>query len=267
MASPQRPPFRATLRSNQRLVATFLMIPRIEVIELLGSAHFDAVIIDLEHGPIGIADLPALTSAAHGAGLHAVARLRTGDSIEVSSALDCGVDAVMVPHVSSPTDAAAAVRYARFPPEGDRSVNPYVRGLGYDGEDPSSLGLVNQRIGVIGMVEGSAGLDNLPSILQTDGLDAIFIGPVDLSASLGHPGQPEHPEVVARMRSILLSAADHGVATGVYAPTSVAAERWLELGVSLVAVSADVSMLHDAFRSMRLSLHEDREPSARLDTR
>jgi 2-keto-3-deoxy-L-rhamnonate aldolase RhmA len=239
------------LRSNTKMLATFLMIPRIEVVELLGLAGFDGVIIDMEHGPVGIGDLPTLVSAGHGAGLHSIVRLRSGDSIDISSALDAGVDAVMVPHVSSHSEAKAVVSYARFPPEGERSLNPYVRGMGYHGEDPARLSVVNSMAAVIAMVEGSAGLENLPAILDTDGLDAVFVGPVDLSASLGHPGQPEHPVVVEKMKSILESASLKGVATGVYAPTSQAAERWLDLGVSLVAVSADLSMVHHAFRSMR----------------
>jgi 2-keto-3-deoxy-L-rhamnonate aldolase RhmA len=239
------------LGPNAGLLATFLLIPRIEVVELLGLAGFDAVIIDLEHGPIGIADLPALVAAAHGAGVRTIARLRGGASIDISSALDSGVDGVMVPHVSSQSDAEAAVRFARFPPDGDRSLNPYVRGIGYDGEDPASLSVANSSAAVIGMVEGSAGWENLSSILDTDGLDAIFIGPVDLSGSLGHPGQPEHPEVVDRMKEIVNSAASKTVATGVYAPTSKAAERWLAMGASLVAVSADISMLHQALRTMQ----------------
>jgi 4-hydroxy-2-oxoheptanedioate aldolase len=238
-------------RSRERIVATFVMIPRVEVIEMLAVAGFDAVVMDLEHGPMGIAEMVPLASAADGAGLLSIARLGDGSPLSIGSALDAGFDGVMVPHVSSGVEAVGAVRAARLPPEGSRSLNPYARGNRYGAIEPSALDAVNARAAVIGMVEGEGAIDELDGILASPGLDAVFVGPVDLSGAMGLPGQIDHPRVVAEIESIFSRSSEAGVAAGVYASTPESANRWFEAGAILVAVSADIAMSVEAFKSVR----------------
>ena len=246
---------RAILRTRTPTVATFVMLPRIEIVEMLGLAGFDAVVLDLEHGPIGVGDLTGLAAASRAVGIHAIARLPEGRPATIAAALDAGVDGVMVPHVSSGEVARDAVRASRFPPDGQRSLNPYVRGTAYDGSTSEAIISVNDANAVICMVEGTDGLADLDSVLSTDGLDAVFIGPVDLSAALGHPGQPDHPQVLLEIESIFSRAADAGVACGVYAPSPDRASTWFDFGATLVAVSADAAMVLDAFRAIRGSVN------------
>lgn len=242
---------RAWFRERRRVVSTFLMLPKVEIVEMLGAAGFDAVIIDLEHGAISPVDLPVLAAVARGAGVASIARLAEGTPAAVGLALDCGVDAVMVPHIASPSDAEEAVRSARFAPEGDRSLNPYTRGNRYGVGEGATLEVLNQRAAVVAMVEGAAALEQLDSILGVEGVDAIFVGPMDLSGALGHPGQPDHPEVIATIEMIFGHVAQSGRAAGLYVSNPEGAAHWLDLGASFVAVSADIAMAYSAFEVTR----------------
>ena len=223
---------------------------------MLGRAGFDAVIIDMEHGPITASDLPALAAAARGAGVHAIARVADRSPASIGVALDCGVDGVLVPHVSSVEEAHELVSAGRYPPHGERSLNPYVRGLGYGEDVDHGLSAVDDRIALLAMLEGMDAVGLLDSICAVPGLDGVFVGPVDLSASLGHLGEPEHPLVVEAVEEALRRARQAGTSPGVYAPTGAAAARWLDAGASLVAVSADAAMTLRAFSAMRASVAE-----------
>jgi 4-hydroxy-2-oxoheptanedioate aldolase len=223
---------RSRLANRQSVVATFVMVPRVEVVEMLAVAGYEAVVIDLEHGPIGVADLPALGAFARAAGIQSIARVGELRASTIASALDAGFDGVMVPHISSAAAAASVVQAARFPPDGHRSLNPYVRGASYDATTPDRLAGFDGHAAVIGMLEGRDGLD-------------------ELSGELGHPGQPEHPDVVDAVRYVFSRCAAAGMATGVYAPTPQRANEWFERGASLVAVSADAAMMLEGFRAVR----------------
>ena len=244
---------REALGSN-RLLATFLLIPRVEIVEMIGLAGFDAVIVDLEHGPIGIPDIPALAAGARGAGLHTIVRVGHDSPATIGAVLDCGVDGLLVPHVSSVADARAIVEAGRFPPHGGRSLNPYVRGVRYGQEVEDGLQGFEDPVALIALLEGAQAMEDFEEIASVPGLDGVFIGPVDLSGSLGHPGQPEHPAVVDAVRHAFLQARTAGCHAAVYAPTAEAAARWFEAGAALVAVSADAAMIRRAFASMHASV-------------
>ena len=230
------------------LLATFVIVPRIEIVELAAAAGYDAVVLDQEHGPISIDSLPALIAAARGAGLACIVRVPECRAKQIESALDAGADGVLVPHVSSADAAAEAVGATRFAPEGRRGANPYVRAAGFSG-DPAFYGSSNARCACLAMVEGRAAVEALDEILATPGLDGIFVGPVDLSLSLGYHGQPEHPAVVEAVGDLVERGHDRGVATAVFAPTPAAARRWLDLGVRLVGLSVDTAAILAGFRA------------------
>jgi 2-keto-3-deoxy-L-rhamnonate aldolase RhmA len=237
-------------------VTTFLLIPRVEIVEMVGGAGFDGVVLDLEHGPLVAADLPGLAAAARAADVYAIARVAERSPAGIAAALDAGVDGVLVPHVGSADDARAVVSAGRFPPRGERSLNPYVRGLGYGQELDGGLAAVDDGIAILVMLEGADAVDDLESICAVPDLDGVFVGPVDLSASLGHPGDPEHPVVVDAVREMFRRTRTVGAHAGVYAPSAEAAARWLDAGASLVAVSADVAMALRAFAGMRAAVSE-----------
>jgi 4-hydroxy-2-oxoheptanedioate aldolase len=238
---------RALLRRRERLLATFLMLPRVEIVEMLAGAGFDAVVVDLEHAPIESDQLPALAAAGRGAGIAVIARLGSSEPAGIAKVLDTGVDGLLVPHVGSARAAADVVSAARYPPDGTRSLNPYVRATRYDRGPAAGKDGANAWSAVIAMLEGADAIAELDGICDVAGLDGVFVGPVDLSAALGVPGDPEHPSVVEAVTGVLARARSHDVATGLYAPTPEAAARWFGQGASLVALSADIAMASASF--------------------
>jgi 2-keto-3-deoxy-L-rhamnonate aldolase RhmA len=245
---------RARLRSGGPLAATFVMIPRIEIVEMAAGAGFDAVVCDLEHGPMAVEDLPGLHAAARAAGAYSLARIASSRPVEISRALDMGVDGVIVPHVGSRQAAEQVATAGRFPPAGARSLNPYVRGVGYGLRTGDQTGEANERSALIVMIEGDDALGAVDEIAAVPEIDALFVGPIDLAGSLGFPGQPEHPDVIATIRDLIRRLAQRGTAIGIYAPTAEAARRWLSEGASLVVASADNAMTMRAFAAMRTAI-------------
>lgn len=255
-APPVRPSLRRALAETESgLVASFVLVPRVEIVESLAYAGFDGVVIDLEHGPITVAELPALVAAGHGAGTFVLARVPEDSAGILGIVLDTGVDGVVLPHVSSVEDARAAVDLGRYPPDGSRSLNPYIRAAHYSADDSFTRD-ANDATAIMVMIEGKDGIAALPDIAGVEGIDAVFVGPVDLSASLGLPGQPEHPVVVERVAETLRIAADLGVGTAIYCPTPTAANRWLQNGARLAVLSADMAMASHGFRDYLRELNE-----------
>jgi 4-hydroxy-2-oxoheptanedioate aldolase len=244
------------------LVVTFVLVPRIEVIELLAGAGFDGVVLDLEHGPYSVESLPPLVAASRSADVACLVRVAENHAQQIGAVLDIGADGVVVPHVQSEASAAAVVAAARFAPEGGRGANPYVRAARYSA-NAAYLTTANASTVAIGMVEGKEGLEAIESILGVKGLDAILLGPVDMSMALGVPGLPEHPTVVGSIAGIVERAHARGVATGVFAPTTEAAARWLALGVRFVALSVDTALMLAGFRDALAALRAlTSEPAA-----
>lgn len=248
-------------QEGRSLLATFVLIPRIEIVELVGIAGFDVVVLDLEHGPYGIESLSPLVAAAHGVGLQCVVRVSRLDASEIGSALDCGADGVLVPHVSSRAEAEEAVRAARFPPEGNRGANPYVRAAAYSARS-GFLTEANSSAACLALVEGRAGMASIDEIVAVPGLDGVFIGPVDLSAELGVPGETDSPIVQEAVRDLVSRASARGVATSVFADKAESARRWLELGVRMVTFSVDTALTFRAFREAVGALRVDGDPPA-----
>lgn len=240
---------RARLRREEPLLTAFVIVPRVEMVEIAAEAGFDAVVLDQEHGPGATDQLIPLLAAARAAGIHAIVRVPENRAIAIGSVLDAGADGVLVPHVSSPAGARAAVAAARFAPEGSRGVNPAVRAGRYGADTPSYLAGANGGAAVLGMIEGLEAVEAAKEIVATEGLDGVFLGPFDLSAALGIPGQTASEEVVGRIRTVVGHATDAGIASAVFAPTAEAARSWIELGVRLVALGIDTRLALDGFRA------------------
>jgi 2-keto-3-deoxy-L-rhamnonate aldolase RhmA len=240
---------RGAMAARRQLLTTFLMTPHIEFVEMLALAGFDGVLLDLEHGVIGLGDVSTLVATAHGRGIFCIARMAGVDPAETGRVLDCGVDGLVLPHVATAREAAGVVSAGRYPPIGERSLNPYVRGLDYGMAAGSATDAANDRIALIPMIEGRAGLDQLDPIATTPGIDGIFVGPVDLAASLGFPGLPEDPQVIAAVDGIFRRVSDLNVPLAAYAPTPAAASRWFSQGAALIALSTETALSADAFRA------------------
>ena len=217
---------------------------------MVGLAGFDFIILDMEHGPYGIQALGPLILAARSRNLVPIARVRSNDPALVGAALDAGASGVLVPQISSAAAARDLVAAARFAPLGRRGLNPWVRAADYSA-GPEWLEQTNRDTAVVAMIEGKEGIEALPAIMDVEGLDGIFLGPVDLSVSMGLGMQPEHPKVVEAVAEVVRAAEGKGKSTAVFAPTAEAVQRWLARGVQCVAVSEDTAVIAAALRELR----------------
>lgn len=252
MTDDARPPvsLRQRLRDGPALVGTFSIVAAPEVVEIIGLAGFDVVVLDMEHGSYGIENVGAHILAARAGGrLAPVVRVRSNDAPVIGAVLDAGAAGVIVPHVQSAADATAAVRAARFPPEGDRGAHPWVRAVGY-GATAGWQQRANDQVAVVVMVEGRDGVAALDEILATPGVDAVFIGPVDLATSLGLAGDLEHPDIVAAVADVIARARTAGVAAAVFSATVEGARRWRQAGARLITVGVDTQIALGAFRAV-----------------
>lgn len=241
------PALRERLRSGVPLIATFSIIPSVEVVELVGLAGFDAVVLDIEHGAHGSEALGPLILAARARGIYPLVRVRSSDPTGIAAALDAGAAGVIVPQIGSLAEAERAVRAARFAPDGNRGANPFVRAADYSGR-LEWFAEANRDVAVLLMIEGLGGLEAAEQIVALPHLDGIFIGPIDLSHALGVPGETGHAGVVAAIRSVIAACGTCGVTAGIFAGTPEAARRWIGEGVTLVAVGADAAYLRAALQ-------------------
>ncbi len=243
------PALRERLRDGRPLLATFSIIPAVEVVELVGLAGFDAIILDLEHGAHGSEALGPLILAAKARDIYPLVRVRSSEPTEIAAALDAGAAGVIVPQIGSLAEAERAVKAARFAPDGNRGANPFVRAAGYSGR-LEWFAEANRDTAILLMIEGQGALAAVDQIAALPNLDGIFIGPMDLSHALGVPGEMGHPKVAEAIRSVIAACKARGITAGIFAGTPEAAKRWIGEGVSLTGVSADTVTFLRALQSL-----------------
>lgn len=248
---------RQALAAKEVLYGTWVQTPSAEVVEILGWSGWDFVILDLEHGPYGPEGLPHLIRAAEASETAPFVRVPLSAPHEVGKALDLGAAGIVIPGVRSADDGAAAVRLTRFPPKGSRGSSPSTRQLHYSAVPFASLTEKDapQPLMVL-QVEARLATSDLGSILAIEGLDVVFIGPYDLSTSLGLPGQFDHPKVREAISEIVDRAGERGVAVGIWVPDAPSARFWVDHGVRFVTVSNNELLLFKASSDLRHSLEK-----------
>ena len=228
-------------------IGTFLNLGSALVTELCAMAGFDWLLADLEHGAGGEEALvgQVLAAAAHDVPL--LVRVESVERIRVGRVLDLGVAGVMIPRVEDASQAARVARWARYPPDGERGVATYNRACGF-GARPEALLTANDRVAVVLQIETSGALADVEEIAATPGVDALFVGPRDLSQALGVPGDFDAPVYREAIDRVAAAAAAHGIAAGILARDREAADRYAALGYRLLAVGSDAGFLMEGAR-------------------
>jgi 2-keto-3-deoxy-L-rhamnonate aldolase RhmA len=182
-----------------------LMFPSPQIVEMLGYAGFDWVLLDCEHGSLSPADVEVMAIAAAAAGITPIARPRTNSAVDIQTVMDRGVQGVQVPHVNTAEDARRAVDAVKFGPTSLRSLAAGTRPdrWGFGGKMADFAQAANADSLVCVQFEHPRALENIDSILQVEGVDVFFIGPSDLSQAMGHPGNPAAPPVAAAIDAAL----------------------------------------------------------------
>lgn len=219
-------------------------------IETIGYAGMDYVIIDLEHGPNSVQSVQNLIRGAQVAGLMPIVRVKESCSSVMGEVLDIGAGGIQVPQIGTKEEAEAVIKRTKFSPVGERGVCRFVRAANYSSKDRFEYFKEANEAVTILQIEGQAGIDNLDDIISVRGIDAIFIGPYDLSQSLGVAGQIDHPLVEAKMLEIVKKCAEVGVTVGTFVDTIESARKWKKLGVKYISYSVDVGIFYDATRSI-----------------
>ncbi len=246
---------RERLRQSSPMLALFCLMPSTEMVEHVALAGFDAVILDMEHGPLDIGTVRLQVLAAAARGIKCIVRVAANEPALIGAALDIGADGILVPQVSSVEEARRAVSAARFAPQGQRGANPWVRAADY-GAELDWYEETNERIAVLVMIEGSAGAQAATDILKVPGLDGVFLGPVDFSHALGIPGQVDHPLIIEKFREIVAMAQQEKVACAVFAATALRCRTWIAKGMRLVAFGCDSDHVNTALRTARQSVQD-----------
>jgi 4-hydroxy-2-oxoheptanedioate aldolase len=193
-----------------------LMFPAPQLVEMLAYAGFDWVLIDCEHGSIGLADVEVMAMAADAGGITAIARPRSNAAADIQSVLDRGVAGVQIPHINTRHDAERAVAAVKFGPGAARGLAAGTRpdrwGLGARMADFAAR--ANARSLVCVQIEHQEAVANIGDILAVDGIDVFFVGPSDLSQSMGYPGEPGAPPVAQAIEASLAAIRAAGKAPG-----------------------------------------------------
>ena len=224
--------FKAAMDSDKGALGPFMIGTDPAFVESAGHAGYDFVLLDMEHGTTTFETLPHLIRAANVAGVCPVVRVPRGSDIWIDQALDVGAGGVMIPQIDTAEQARAAVSAAKFSPVGTRAVP----GSEYFSKAQDTV--------VILQAEGKKAVENLDEILDVPGIDVVFVGPYDLSSSLGHVGEIDHPEVVECIKGIIAKANAKGVKIGCFADTVEGGMKWRDLGVKFIGYACDTYLFY-----------------------
>jgi 4-hydroxy-2-oxoheptanedioate aldolase len=211
-------------------------------VEIIAGSGFDWLLLDTEHAPNELPMVHNQLQAMEGGTATAVVRPAWNDAVILKRLLDIGVQNFLVPFVQTEEEARRAVAATRYPPDGIRGVAVAIRANRW-GRVQDYARCANAEIGLIVQLETRRALQNLEAIAGVDGIDGLFIGPSDLAADLGHPGDNRHPEVRATIEDAIARIVKSGKFAGILAPIEVDARHWLERGCLFVAVGNDAILL------------------------
>ena len=240
---------KAKLKAGEAVLGCLTRTPDAALVEFLGYCGWDFVILDAEHGTYVPRDIEHLLRAAELRDMTPVVRVTTNQPATILRLMDTGAQGVQVPMVNTASEAEAAVRAVKYKPRGARGLAG-IRAAGYGQVQPLKAYVVqaNAETLVVAQVETVEAVEALPEIVQVPDLDVLFIGPTDLSHSMGFPGEVQHPDVQRTIRHIVEVVNDTDKAVGLLVPDADAVQVWQARGVQYVVVTLE-ALLGPACRS------------------
>lgn len=243
--------FKQALDKNDPVIGLWLGLANAYTAELLAGSGYDWLVIDNEHAPNTVPSTLAQLQALAGTPAHAVVRAASDDTVEIKRLLDVGAQTLLIPMVESAEQATRIIAATRYPPVGVRGVGAALARASRWQQIPDYLAQADAQICTLVQVESMAGLAALPEIAQVSGVDGVFIGPADLAASMGHLGNPGHPEVQQAIATAIGEIRKAGKAAGILSGDAALARTYLQLGAVFVAVGSDVGLLTNGARALR----------------
>jgi 4-hydroxy-2-oxoheptanedioate aldolase len=243
---------KARLKAGETVFGTWSMLGAPSVVNVLGSAGLDFVVIDMEHGPVSFETVEQQILAIEVAGCTPIVRLGMSSETDILHALEIGVQSIMVSHISTPDEAARVVRAALYRPEGDRGLSPFTRNHGYsDTNIAEKLRQANEQIFTGVLVEGEEGLANLEEICEVPGLDMVYLGIYDLAQSMGVQGDVKNPRVTSAARECASAINRKGLVAGSVARDREHLEFLFAAGFRFLSYRVDCAVLLEGFETAR----------------
>ncbi len=243
--------------SGEVLKGVGAMLGNPMTVELIGRAGFDWVWIDNEHGVSGPQDLLGQLQAAAIHKMPAIVRLPSNTLEHFKKVLDYGAAGVMVPYVNTAAEAEHAARACRFAPDGDRGLATSTRAAQFGLDFASYKAEADDNVFCVVQIETPEAVENVDAIAAVDGVDALFVGPLDLSTSMGIPQQFDHADFTAALDKTLAACRKHGKVPGILTPTADLATKWTTMGFTFIVVGVDGGLLaksltglHDSLKSL-----------------
>ena len=234
--------FKRSLKAGRAQIGLWSSLSSNYTVEVIAGAGFDWLLLDTEHSPNDLENLLTQLQAAAPYPSHPVVRVPWNDMVTIKRVLDVGAQSLLVPYVSTRNEAESAVSYTRYPPAGARGVAGTTRATRF-GRIADYARRAHEELCLLVQLETQGALDNLEAICAVDGVDGVFIGPADLHASLGHPGEIANPKVKPLIDDAIRRIRKAGKAPGILTPNEADARHWLQCGALFVAVGADVGIL------------------------
>jgi len=238
------------IKNGETVLGIFNSIASPSLINVLGVSGLDFVVIDAEHGPINMETAEDLVRAADVTGMAPIIRVPEISSHRILRALDIGAQGIQVPHVATKRDAEKVVEYAKYHPIGDRGYSPFTRAGKYGLDAENHPERENERTLIVVIIEGVEGLENLKEIIEVPHIDVIFIGPYDLSQSLGIPGQVNDERVIEAVKTNVAFLKEKGIACGSYARDLDYLDILLECGVQYITYSVDSTEILNMYKEL-----------------
>jgi 4-hydroxy-2-oxoheptanedioate aldolase len=234
--------FKRALREGRQQIGLWCSLPGSYAAEAVAGSGYDWLLFDTEHSPGDPLTVLAQLQAVAPYDVSAVVRPASNDTVLIKRFLDLGAQTLLIPYVQNAQEARAAVAAMRYPPEGVRGVSGLTRATRF-GRIPGYGKRAAEELCLLVQVETREALDQLEAIAAVEGVDGVFIGPADLAASLGHVGDPGHPDVVAAVEDAVRRLRAAGKPAGILTPDAGFAKRCIEIGTIFTAVAIDAGIL------------------------
>lgn len=239
------------LKKGQTVLGSWNIIPSASIVEIAGVAGLDFVVIDSEHGSIGLETAENMIRAAEAAEITPIMRVPANEPHFVLRALDIGSHGVQIPHISTAADAKLAVEYAKYHPLGKRGLSPCTRAARYGLDAATHVQSSNANSLLALNIEGIEGVSNLKEIVKVAGIDVVFLGPYDLSQSIGKPGKLEDREVVSLIKKSAGIIKDQGLVCGSFARDAAYLKMLIESGVQYITYLVDTVLILNGYQEIK----------------
>lgn len=254
--------FKKALLQEQALIGLWLGLANSYSAELIASAGFDWLLIDGEHAPNDQQEMLSQLQAIAAYNTSPIIRPVWPDAVRIKQILDLGAQTILAPMIETAEQAIDVVKASRYPPAGIRGVGSALARASQFNRTPNYLQTANEEICVLIQIETLKGVESLSDILAVEGVDGVFIGPADLSAAMGHIGNPAHPDVQKVIEESICLIKNAGKAAGILMADKTLAKKYIELGAKFVAVGSDTGLLMKSSGDLVTSFKQTAKTSA-----